>query len=213
MKKKIIGKEKLLLFLSLFYFSQKEMSPLLNSSFFVNNIALPFYIYRRKYMLRIWVWFSLLLLQQWILSSHHSSLHQLHKMSYERKRKNFNAFGISIFVPIMKLKINSLENLIYFVLIISIYLYHYRSLKKLRNNWLKHEARIEQIIHFRTCFDFYIPASLNNMNYEVFVYAWLIANWSVMMSFDSHCFFALRLHLSLPLHDQPNTQIPWEVMF
>ena len=174
---------------------------------FVNNIALPFYIYRRKYMLRIWVWFSLLLLQQWILSSHHSSLHQLHKMSYERKMKNFNAFGISIFVPIMKLKINSLENLIYFVLII------YRSLKKLRNNWLKHEARIEQIIHFRTCFDFYNPASLNNMNYEVFVYAWLIANWSVMMSFDSHCFFALRLHLSLPLHDQPNTQIPWEVMF
>ena len=64
----------------------------------------------------------------------------------------------------------------------------------MRWNWKLWNANY-QIIHFRTCFDFHNPASSNYIIYGVFVYAWLIANWSVMMSFDSHCFISLCLHL------------------
>ena len=81
-------KRKIVAILVFILFFTKGNVAIVKFLFFVNSIALPFYIYHRKYMLRIWVWFSLLLLQQWILSSHHSSLRKLQKCHMNEKWKN-----------------------------------------------------------------------------------------------------------------------------
>ena len=117
-------KRKIVAILVFILFFSKGNVAIVKFLFFVNNIALPFYIYHRKYMLRIWVWFSLLLLQQWILSSHHSSLHQLHKCHINENEK-FYAFGFGTFVPSLKIKSKSFENLSYIFMFIDIMILSY----------------------------------------------------------------------------------------
>ena len=110
-KRKIVA---ILVFIS--YFTKGNVA-IVKILFYVNNIALPFYICHRKYTLRIWVWFSLLLLQQWILSSHHSSLHQLHKC--HMKMKNLNALGFTTLVSTKENEINSSDNFVDFFILIT----------------------------------------------------------------------------------------------